>query len=814
MSAKAIAADLTRMHPKILDGAGNYRIIGSSFCMPWFPEEPPIIGKASELHRRATELFGFGETRYDPGNPGRRAWAEGWLGMCAQPDQLKRPNVNLRWCPEKNQPIEITFTSLIAQALAPERSCSSFITLVVPDAIGPGGQQDLIDELSSSKCEVCLIPRPVAAALAWCNTSMANQLLSQSRTRRNNYIGELIVSTAHGDYWELCKILIRVDQGKKGLILCPVRDRSKVPSEIPVWGIAWQLAQGIRAGLAPEECWIRILLGKSVISKNLPDHNNLNAAIDFILSLGVNAPAVNFNSFDLIQKKLPAHDSEHTILGIIHSGFCDGNNLPQPLHFITQHFPKVRVLAEEDLALEGALIAAQRSVVGDPIYFESLVPLDLFVQRRNLYDDPIPGWEPLIESLEIEAGKDYNTPKPIRGFTLPAQQTELPLCLRRTIQGQIHLRGAKIRIHNPFLGPEDAEVSATVRPGHGQGRVDVQSTIPNKFTAHLDWNSLEGRKNHPTIKHAWPPGNAKVVSVKELAFRAKEAMVNFLKLYRSGLINDENVDSSLNEVRSKINLWPSLSSFEWKYNYVPNLNVDSDVDRRFLYVGPIPSDDGEVHSCLKEMLVEFVDILSEITISSPSISVINCGSWLYQRCPESLRESVLKDYLSKEKLDRARLFFAGTVFMRPQELQIFFKRFIHEIQNTQITNTRDWNRAYRNIARFRPKGVSPEMLKRSHQEILSKFLLDTINIQMRSKKTGHILIDALRVFPHMLKRRRFERNFHHPKSDEGLRWATMLSSVRESNFVTPHCKKLADASYKFLLQEADDNTIEFLGASE
>jgi hypothetical protein len=814
VSAKTIAADLTGLFPRILDGTGNIRDIGPSFCLPWFLGEPPITGAAAAIHRRGSALHTFGEANFDRTNPSRRSWAEGWLAMCTEPDQLKRPGVRLAWDPEKNGLLENTFTSLVARALAPEQSHANCLALVVPDAIGPGGQQDLLDDLSREDCDARLIPRPVAAALAWCNSDVAKNFLTRSDVKSGNYLGELIVTTAHQDNWEISRIRIRVQETDNGLTLCPVRDRTKAPSEIPFWGIAWDLGQGLRSGMDLEECWIRKLLGKRIPSICLPDQKSLDAAANFVLSLGIAHQSPDPNGIEKTKKRFSAQDSCFKPLGIVHSGFSDDGDLPPPFRFVTRMFPSTPLLTAENLVLKGALVAAQRALDKIPIYFETLVPLDIFVQSRNKYDDPVPGWEPLIELAEIEEGSEYRTLKPIRGFTLPARQTELPLCLRRDIQGQVSLRGATARIHNPFSTPEDAELIATVRPGHGQGNVVVQSVDPDKFSTSLGWSGLEQRNEHPTIKHAWPPGVAKIISVEELAYPAKRTMSYFLDRYRNGSMNQRNVDYFLDEVRKKINVWHPQAYFEKYFHYRPPNCDGEEVDSRFLYLGPIPSDKGVVHECLEAVLDDFSVALEEVSGSRPSASAISCGSWLYQRCPRTLREAVLSDFLSERSLDRSRLFFAGTVFSLHKEMRAFFVRFVREVSHNYKLKPLNWIRAYRNIARFRPEGVSPAVMTRADQEKLSDFVLLTIRNQVDLRRDGHILYDSLRVFPHMLKRRRFEQDFLQSESEKGKAWEKTLRYIVDHYPIAQRWKDLARASLKFLFQEADDSTIELVDAND
>ena len=200
MPDEIVAVDLTSLSPLILPhGAGAIRE-SPSFCMPWFAGEPPIVGPPAQLHRRGSALNGMGEARFSlagafSSDAARHHLSEGWLRLCSVVDDLQRPNTEFRWS-HSGQGSITTFEKVIETVLAGYVGRDVFLSFVVPDALGVGGQQLLLDSLEPKFGRVQLVPRSIAAAMAWC---LPDKTPSKSPDQPSDRF--VVVATGGADQW-------------------------------------------------------------------------------------------------------------------------------------------------------------------------------------------------------------------------------------------------------------------------------------------------------------------------------------------------------------------------------------------------------------------------------------------------------------------------------------------------------------------------------------------------------------------------------------------------------------------------------------
>ncbi|MCH2186694.1 hypothetical protein MK280_12575, partial [Myxococcota bacterium] len=270
------------------------------------------------------------------------------------------------------------------------------------------------------------------------------------------------------------------------------------------------------------------------------------------------------------------------------------------------------------------------------------------------------------------------------------------------------------------------------------------------------------------------------VEAAELCGEAKSAMEDYiLAIEAAAPPRTSNLEALLDAVRETLNLWMTKVSFEIKFRTAPELDPTDTADHNFVYFGPISShleaDDLRIADTLKNFRDALVRSLDRVDREK----AIQCASWLYRACPDALVDLVRRDFKDDDDVRPPQLAFAGNVFSEQDDIRLFFKRFCVEIRRPRALPPNNWLRAYRNIARFRPDGVHPEVLSRQDQDTISLFVYRTLKAECENQNFKRKFDNCLYVLPHMLKRRRHDKRFLDDKSGLGPKFEKLLLAVIE-----------------------------------
>lgn len=817
MPDEIVAVDLTSLSPLILpDGAGAIRE-SPSFCMPWFAGEPPIVGPPAQLHRRGSALNGVGEARFSlagafSSDAARHHLSEGWLRLCSVVDDLQRPNTEFRWS-HSDQGSITTFEKVIETVLAGYVGRDVFLSFVVPDALGVGGQQLLLDSLEPKFGRVQLVPRSIAAAMAWC---LPDKTPSKSPDQPSDRF--VVVATGGADQWELSYVRLSYEQSGHGLVACPVRDITKSTSNVSMSGLNWELARLIDSGMEPAVAWLALLLDEPSRLRKIgtPQPESLEQSEKWLDQIGVPTVEAHGSGPSDFQNHLRAQGMPASGVpeALIYSGLTDQDLVPEFFQELVDAWPSASLMNSAELIVHGAAEVAKRLDLGIPSYFETLIPLEMFVRKLNSYGDPVPGWKALIESDVVEAGTEYESSSPITGLWIPENEASILLCLKRQYRGEERLRHANTSVRKATPSREHIIVSAKTRPGQGFARVNVESVNEGVFKATLNWRTMDRKTEPPTIKYGWPPGVAKVVEAPELCELANEAMLKFAEAVENrAAIRDGLLTELLNNARETLNKWMTKVSFEIKFDVAPTLDPSDSADHNFIYFGPIASHLKLEDSTIASAVGRFTRAVLQSKNRVDRYSMIYCASWFYQMCPRELIDEIASDFEHGSALHRSHLSFAGNVFSRPEDMKVFFRRFCKQIRSPKKFAPNDWLRAYRNIARFRQMGVHPDVLSKEDQDTITMFVHRTLKEECDNRNFKVKFSNCLYVLPHMLKRRRHDGKFLNPDVGLGQKIERLLlDAVKQSKGnragrPKPGQAKRAQAIVDFLRFEASESTL-------
>jgi hypothetical protein len=171
--------------------------------------EKPPTGKQADEHRRGRALAWPPEAQVPPlgeaSNGSGRIPLSALFEMLCQGEKEwgKLTDQHVSWKPDGVTPVSVNAAKLIAQEVDAAAKPGHHIGLVVPDALGVGGQQAILSAVRGAN--VVLVPRSIAAVIGYCRASEDN-------FPRGHVT---VVDTSFGS-WSLTKIPVDLREGPKG----------------------------------------------------------------------------------------------------------------------------------------------------------------------------------------------------------------------------------------------------------------------------------------------------------------------------------------------------------------------------------------------------------------------------------------------------------------------------------------------------------------------------------------------------------------------------------------------------------------------
>jgi len=127
-----------------------------------------------------------------------------------------------------------TTTGALASTVSPRERGPEPMTLIVPNHLGEASQQELLDAGASHHLNLSFLPRPIAAAMAWCEKFAAE--LDIDRIDAEKPIGSIAVLHFGLDLWEVTTVDIFAAQSNGRTHFIPAR-RRKVLDPLPSYGV-------------------------------------------------------------------------------------------------------------------------------------------------------------------------------------------------------------------------------------------------------------------------------------------------------------------------------------------------------------------------------------------------------------------------------------------------------------------------------------------------------------------------------------------------------------------------------------------------
>jgi len=817
--AKFVAVDLTSLVPAWLADDGRRGRVYPSFCLPWFRGEPAVVGEGAARHRRGSMAGGHqSEARYDPRNPSRRPWAEGWLALNARPDSLEPSRVELRWRPPgERAEIRISFAEVVRQALCSLPAHAATLGLVVPAGLGPGPRESLLETLGREWEKVWFFPRTVAAALDWCSTIARDGLPKVGKGAPSRRAGSLLVVTGAADLWEVARVPIRIgDNGFQAP--CPIHDRTDTTSETAFIGIAETLGSS-----EPGEAW-RSLLSQMLGEKSPEVGFATEAARREVLRLlgaserperaSARTRADAHRGWRWLLRSPDSLLRSEPLLGVLLAGpWRAVEELPTPIREGLKGLDAPHYLAGADAPLRGVAEGLARLQAGMSPFFEALAPLQLHYQGTNAWRDPVSRWLDLLQAqTEVPVGRVYETPEPIRGLSIPpGREPTLELVLRGRRQGTELLRGIREPIRQDLARETPVLISARIEPGRGLARVVVRSAEQGVLDVSIREDRAEPRDREPPVVYGWPPGSAWLVSHEVMVNEARHDLERLVNCLADG----RDLDRALRAARQSVNKWMLPGAVMPPVD--PNtLSHPPEIHPLFVYLSVFPGDRRKAHPVVEPTLQALERELPHAFDVSPGggtrTAILWFASWLYARCPEEILDFVRDSLRSRSSPEGAVLAVAGNCFHRADDYRLFFDRLDWFLRNRSVGD-QYWVRAWRNLARFRHDALSMDVLPADVQDRLVEAYLDVFAAAPPAARGNSPFLHCCYLAPHMLKRRRFDRRFLDPDSSHAKRFARILEWAHQSARSKKHQINVACAQ-EFLDRRATYTTLQELSETQ
>jgi hypothetical protein len=805
---KAVGIDLTNaLAEPSNDGESAWL---PNVVLPLTADEPVLAGVATKAHRRGAGLSWPPECQIPYGGvpqlgKGRVTVAEAWRYLAPFKtqdlawDNYQPYQRQISWQPDPSvsaSRISLSAEDIIYEAV--KGACSTLtkmehVCLVVPDDLGEGAQQALLDRLGSSPT-VHLLPRPVAIASDWCNRRNAEDL--RIRDKKTGCCGFIWVLSMGLDRWEFCPVEI----WKAGDVLIPVRDHTQHSSGIAVDGLSMLAAYAIGAEKTSlDRAWQDLMTGD--LALELVKNENINCpyydmARQVIHRWPGTLPEGAIGSsldIDAIRSDLIKHGNkfgmrDNQCLGVIADGSLA--HLKIGGECIAQ---KVLADAYDDLGVleifngratrHGAEIVATQMHQCLPTYRDRIAPILIYYMGRDEYWDPKIATKELIDARTVAAGEPAKTDAPIAGFYIEPGSDSLSLVLGRQFGKIEEQRKVDANLREIVTEQEDVEITAEVRPGQGFASAFVTSVRPGFFETKLNWRTMEEDSRPPDPNYAWPTGM--------VTFKASGQRINW------------QIDNAIEELSS-----PKKQNHAWESVSFLSCNTMADILAKWKYVAgnvyesPLASHDTFSSFVNPDRLYQLSKLLGVTIGKYPyNPTLFRLAGWMYQACPEEAKNVVL-DRLNNRELEQADPEVIGKSFCEPKHIKLFSEFLAAELEAGN--RNYHWIRSFRDLIRLRVNALRLEVISINDLNKIEQGVLNILEDYKMSRRSSYYNA-SLYLAPHLLKRRRFDPDFLKKGSTRYNKWMDHLLFAIENR---PQMQQeYAAAMIPFLTANASDSDL-------
>jgi len=788
------------------------------------------VGESTEQHRRGRALSWPMEAQSPPGglpaNGNGRVYAAAVLSAFACKELVDRTFV---WRPDGSTESVVSAEMLLGESLKGQLSRDEEVGLVVPDGLEENQRQAVIDACAPHG-RVWIIPRTMAAAIAWCRSQSAKPYLA-GEADENNPIGHIILIEAGFGPWAVTSVpIFRVAKGKKKWLV-PKREAShrKVVDALTGWGLLARQASCQQGQLAMtlmnDPDWVldildgREALVDEYVNKPMPDQDVLPPMPGLdggkIWDDGARRLASAANA---LMSGMKSRCLGGEMVGGLARVRKQGGYLRDQLlaAFRLKHLD-----VSDDAVSAGAALAMVGKANGTPTWFENLETIHLFFKDKNKLGDPIPGWEPLLPGKQMDAGRDYQSEQPIDKFSIPAGRNTITLTLQHTHDGGFDYRRSTTAQSQVCKDVTPILITVQAKPGQGFAVVSVKSKTPGLFSGRLNWLKMEACKK-PEIKHSYTP-TAKLVPV-EVMWNGVPDLIEFAA-YRlsTGRIDDDLV-KTLRKINTCLNRcthsgaavpekWKVTGAEKGAHIYYAPVSIE----------GRAPSADlqaalSRLHELLEEKVIGVIPSGSPVARKAMKMSQ-KAGSrlmaWNYHGCPDCVKDTATAKLIADDKLTVLDLHVLGLTISGREDIQAFMERLARDLP--RIAKANNWLRAFRNLVRLNEHALR-DVDDATVYDII-KDVLRRLEIAIE-KKSSSIAANCLEAMLYVLKRRRYSSGFMAKDSDEALELLRLVNgedevdmgnpsySEKTLSFLSVNNQNFVGILIKFLYEDATDTDIE------
>jgi hypothetical protein len=797
--------------------------IHSTLLLPAARGDCFTVGEPSDSHRRGRALSWPMEAQSPPGgvtaNGNGRVYAEAVLRSFAT-DRLG--DRTFTWKPDGVIESSVSAEVLLGDSLKGELTHESEVGLVVPDGLKEEERQAVLDACSPHG-KVWLIPRTMAAAIAWCRSKAAEPLLV-GKSDENNPIGHIVLIEAGFGPWAVTAVpIFRVAKGRKNWLV-PKREARlrKVVEGLTGWGLLARQAahhQGRSALIRMNDPkWVLdILDGEQAlvdeyVNKPMPPEGVLPRMP------GLGGGTVWYDG----AKQLAS--AVHALMAGMKSP-CLGGEMVGTLAWAKKQggylrdqllsaFGLKRLDVSDAAVSAGAALAMVAKNNGTPTWFETLEKMSLFYQSENEMGDPVVKWAALLPGTVMDAGSDYESEKPILGLHVPVGMNEITLTLRHepTDGSPITYRKASIMQTKVCEKDTPIRIDVKAKPGQGFAHVMLKSIDPGYFAGRLDWLHMK-ECEEPTITYGYTL-TVRLVAHPQLWSTAEAE----LKVIRDVLKGPRRENLFLEPIRSATNAMNKcVHSLSYKYRPgVAKIEVDDHIYYTPVDVsGKAPTLAG--NRLIKEIsdgLVEHIEADWNASVTKGALRLL---AWLYRGCPSEVTSEVFAKVRARDAdLAMLDLHIIGLTMGADSVSHIPRYMEIMRAKLPLLSAPNNWLRAFRDIVRLNEHALRD--VPNTTLEAIVDALLSTLSraIPMgRRPLAANCYLSIL----FLLKRRRYSKSFlgrDDPRYHQILDCLDDLEAARYKGkpFLTPAKQSFIDSLRRFLAYTATLSDQQIMGKLE
>jgi hypothetical protein len=775
-----------------------------SLLLPIANNEPVIVGNEADRHRRGRGLAFPAEAQVpvlrQEANGAGRVLLAAVLERLAQAEtewgQLS--DTKLGWAPDGKTTVQVEAASALGVAVEHETEQGAAVGLVVPDALGVAGQQEILGAIRNRK--VILVPRSVAVALSWCRRDLGGYA---RRGPMDQCVGHLTVCDLSLGRWSLGRIRVFRESSEAGPRLIPAHSSSLKKTALLTTGLGVLTRHAnaeyhdfLRSGFAgPWLCGDRPIsrLDPRTLSPRSPKLASLSSLAGDGLERGLYELAESAR----VLRPAPEWGSS---LGVIVTGAlaevrCEGITLSAR---VARMLGLQLEASSAEAAAQGAALAAAGIDSTLPTWLEMVEQLDVYYLEKNELGDLEGSWQPILVPQLVKAGQDYRNPQPITGLKLSAGHNSVQITIRRPSEdGQMLFRKVESTPGRTNATDIPLVIDAIARPGQGFALVKVQSRELGAFDSRLDWQRMEPCQEPRRPALGYIPSAVVLVPDREL-WRVCVQNLWELRSILKDLRSPEEVERITRLVNPKLGRTIAMEQVG-----LPGSRAASAVFRfsRAMGRNGEPPTDSAAH-WMEELKDAGIRWLGHHRRESKGRRwLVKHFGWWHLGCPRMLINPVL-DRIARtpQSCSSDDLHVAGLCLADPDEVAVLFRAYLRVIGSAPSPNA--WLKAFKNVIKFNEhalKDIDPSLIGDLYAKTKDR-------LQWALQNTRPLIAqNCLEALLYCLKRRRYQEGFLIPGSNLYLRTAQLLTDWDDSRkmFNKRKLVEIKDTFSRFLRTEGN-----------